>query len=98
MSASTAGALALALASTTLTNLAYLREHDAAAALPCLSIRRPLRSARLLLSDRRWLLGFAMESGGFALYAAALALASLSLVQSIAAGGVGVLAVVSSRM
>ena len=98
MSATTAIALVLAVASTTLTNLAYLREHDAAAALPCLSMRRPLHSLRLLLSDRPWLLGFAMESGGFLLYAAALALASLALVQSIAAGGIGVLAVVSARM
>ena len=39
-----------------------------------------------------------METGGFLLYAAALALASLALVQSIAAGGIGVLAFVSSRM
>lgn len=91
-------ALGLAVASTTLTNLAYLREHDAAAALPCLSMRRPLHSAGLLLSNRSWLAGFAMEGGGFALYAAALALASLALVQSIAAGGIGVLGFVSARI
>jgi hypothetical protein len=98
MSALTIVGLVLALASTTLTNLAYLREHDAAARLPVLSMRRPLLSARLLLGDRSWLLGFGMESTGFALYAAALALASLALVQSIAAGGIGVLALVSARM
>src|SRR6266516_475718 len=61
-------------------------------------MRRPLHSARLLLGDRSWLRGFAMESGGFLLYVAALALASLALVQSISAGGIGVLAVVSARM
>jgi hypothetical protein len=97
VNAHTAIALALAAGSTTLTNVAYLREHDAAAALPCLSMRRPLQSLRLLLTDRTWLLGFAMETGGFALYAGALALASLALVQSIAAGGIGVLAFVSAR-
>jgi hypothetical protein len=91
-------ALVLALASTTLTNVAYLRQHDAAAALPVLSMRRPLQSVRLLLSDRSWLLGFAMETSGFALYAAALALAPLALVQSIAAGGIGVLAYVSAHV
>jgi hypothetical protein len=95
---STAVALVLALASTVLINLAYLREHDAAAALPMLSLRRPLHSARTLLSDRSWLLGFAMESVGFLLYAAALALASLALVQSVAAGGIGLLAFVSARV
>ena len=98
MSVGTAIALLLALVSTTLTNIAYLREHDAAAALPVLSLRRPLQSARILLSDRSWLLGFAMESGGFLLYAAALALASLALVQSVVAGGIGVLAYVSARV
>ena len=98
MSVGTAVALVLALASTTLTNLAYLREHDAAAALPVLSMRRPLHSARLLLDDRSWMLGFAMETSGFLLYAAALALASLALIQSVAAGGIGVLAYVSARL
>ena len=97
MSVQTALALLLALASTTLTNVAYLREHDAAAALPALSLRRPLHSAWALLSDRSWFLGFALEGGGFALYVLALALAPLTLVQSIAAGGIGILAFVSAR-
>jgi len=94
----TAVALVLALASTVLTNVAYLREHDAAAALPALSLRRPLHSVQVLLTDRSWLAGFALESSGFALYVAALALAPLALVQSIAAGGIGVLAFASARM
>src|SRR4051794_28552677 len=98
VSTQTGLALLLALASTTLTNIAYLREHDAAAALPALSLRRPLHSVQALLTDRSWLLGFALESAGFALYVAALALAPLSLVQSVAAGGIGVLAFVSARM
>ena len=98
MNSSTVIAIVLEVGSTTLTNLAYLREHDAAAALPVLSMRRPLQSARILLHDRSWLLGFAMESGGFLLYAAALGLASLALVQSIGAGGIGVLAYVTARI
>src|SRR5438093_9142318 len=98
MNISTAVALLLALLSTTITNVAYLREHDAAAALPVLSMRRPLQSLQLLLGDRSWLLGFAMETAGFLLYAAALALASLALVQSIGAGGIGVLAYVSAHI
>jgi drug/metabolite transporter (DMT)-like permease len=98
MSLATAMAFVLALGSATLISLAYLREHDAAAALPALSLRRPLRSLRLLVGDRRWMLAFAMESGGFLLYAAALALAPLALVQSIAAGGIGLLAFFSVRL
>ncbi len=98
MNAETAIAIGLAAASTTLTNLAYQREHDAAASLPVLSMRRPLHSLHLLLTSRGWLVGFAMETSGFLLYAAALALASLALVQSIAAGGIGVLAYVGERV
>jgi hypothetical protein len=98
MSIQTAIALVLALAATGLTNVAYLREHDAAAALPTLSLRRPLHSIEALLTDRSWLLGFALESGGFALYVAALALAPLTLVQSVSAGGIGILAYASARL
>jgi hypothetical protein len=84
--------------STSLTNIAYMREHDAAAALPRLSVRRPLFSLKLLLANRRWMIGFGMESSGFLLYAAALALAPLALVQSVAAGGIGLLAFLSRRI
>jgi hypothetical protein len=49
-------------------------------------------------TDRSWLIGFALESAGFALYVVALALAPLTLVQSISAGGIGILAFVSARM
>ena len=90
-------ALVLAMFSTTLTNLAYAREHDAAADLPTLSLRRPLNSLELLLANRAWMRAFVLETGGFLLYAAALALASLSLVQSVAAGGIGILAFASAR-
>jgi hypothetical protein len=97
MHVSTIVGLILALASTTLISLAYLRQHGAAAGLPALSLRRPMRSVRLLLTSRAWLIGFAMETGGFALYVLALALAELTLVQSVAAGGVGILAAASAR-
>lgn len=88
----------LAFASAVVINLAYLREHAAASSMPALSVRHPLHSAGLLLGNRKWLLAFGMESGGFLLYVAALALAPLSLVQSISAGGIGVLAFASARM
>src|ERR1700694_1091076 len=95
-SAATSVALVLALASTTLVSLAYVREHAAVGELPPLSLRYPLRSLRSLLASRAWVVAFAMESGGFALYVVALALAPLALVQSVAAGGIGILAVASA--
>jgi hypothetical protein len=97
VSSRTLAALLLALASTILANLAYVREHDAAARMQRLTLRSPLRSLRLLFSDRSWVVGFLLEGGGFALYALALALGSLALVQSVAAGGIGILAWVTAR-
>lgn len=84
--------LVLAFASALVTNTAYSLEHDAAAALPPLSPRRPFRSARLLLGDRRWLAAFGAETAGWLMYVAALRLAPLALVQGVAASGVAVLA------
>ena len=89
--------LTLAFASALVTNTAYSLEHDAAAALPPLSPRRPFRSARLLLRDRRWLTAFAAETAGWLMYVAALRLAPLALVQAVAASGIAVLAVATAR-
>jgi drug/metabolite transporter (DMT)-like permease len=89
--------LVLALVSALVTNTAYSFEHDAAAALPPLSPRRPFRSAEFLLRDRRWMKAFAAETTGFLMYVAALRLAPLALVQSVAASGVAVLAFATAR-
>ena len=89
--------LTVAFASALVTNTAYSLEHDAAAALPPLSPRRPFRSAKLLLGDRRWLIAFAAETAGWLMYVAALRLAPLSLVQAVAASGVAVLAFATAR-
>ena len=90
-------ALVATLVSSCALNVGYLLEHSAVRRLPPLSIRSPLASARRLLGSRRWLLGFGTETAGWALYVLALALAPLSLVQATAAGGIGILAIMSSR-
>lgn len=90
-------ALLATFASATALNVGYLLEHRAVHMLPPLSARTPLRSARLLLATRRWLLGFSIEATGWALFVIALALAPLSLVQAAAAGGIGILALLSVR-
>jgi hypothetical protein len=89
--------LTVAFASALVTNTAYSLEHDAAAALPPLSPRRPFRSAELLIRDRRWLAAFGAETAGWLMYVAALWLAPLSLVQAVAASGVAVLAFATAR-
>ena len=89
--------LVIAIASAITLNWAYVQEHDAASGMPPLSLRHPLRSVGLLFSSRAWLKGLAGEVTGFALYVVALALAPLSLVQSMSAGGIAVLAYFSAR-
>lgn len=74
MSASTGAAFALAAGSALALNWAYFTQHQQASRLPALSVRRPLRSLRLLFSDRRWLVGFTIGIGGWVLYVAALSL------------------------
>ncbi len=54
-----------------------------------------MRSLRLLLSSRGWLIGFSTETAGWLVYVAALALAPLSLVQAVSASGIAVLALFS---
>src|SRR5205085_11240185 len=78
-------------------NWAYTLEHDAAAELPPLSAKTPLRSVRLLLASRQWVLGFGTESAGWLVYLAALRLAPLALVQAVSASGIAVLAVATAR-
>jgi hypothetical protein len=92
-----AAGLALALVSTIALNLSWFIQHDAASGLPTLELRRPLTALRVLFTNRRWLLGGAAGIAGWGLYIAALALAPLSIVQGISAGGIGVLAVLAGH-
>jgi hypothetical protein len=87
--------LCLALVSALAVNWAYTKEHQAAAAMPPLTPRRPFRSLALLLGNRGWLIGFGAETAGWLVYVAALRLAPLSLVQAVSASGIAVLALLS---
>jgi drug/metabolite transporter (DMT)-like permease len=89
--------LGLAFVAAIVTNMAYSLEHDAAAALPRLSPRRPLRVVDFLIHDRRWMKAFAAETAGWLMYVAALRLAPLALVQAVTASGVAVLAFATAR-
>jgi hypothetical protein len=97
MSAGLAGGLVLALVSATAINWGYLLMHQAATALPPLSLRHPVRSIRGLFSVPRWLIGFVAGIVGWVFYVVALKLAPLSLVQAASAGGIGVLALLVAR-
>lgn len=99
MNAALAGGLVLATASTGALNYGFFVQHRAASSgMPALSIRRPLGSLRALFTNLRWLAGFVVGIGGWALYVVALRIAPLALVQAVSAGGVGVLALLVSRV
>jgi hypothetical protein len=94
---SLAAGLLLALGSAVALNWGWVAQHTAASELPALELSHPVRSLRLLFRDLRWLTGFLVGLGGWALYVGALALAPLSLVQAVAAGGIGLLALFAHR-
>jgi hypothetical protein len=90
--------LVLAVASAVAIDGGYVLQHREAAALPPLSLRRPIASLRSLFRNGWWLFGFLAGIGGWVVYVAALKLAPLSLVQACAAGGIGVLALGLGRL
>ncbi len=93
-----AAGLALALLAAMALNVSYFVQHGATNAMVSLSLRHPFASARLLVTNRQWMLGYGAGWIGWGLYIAALSLAPLSLVQSVSAGGVGVLAILAHRL
>jgi hypothetical protein len=88
-----AAGLGLALASALALDVGFFIQQGAAARARELSLRRPLASAQALFANARWLTGFCLGLAGWGLYFAALTLAPLSLVQTVAAGGIGLLVV-----
>lgn len=92
-----AGALVLSLLSAVALNWGWVAQHGAARQLPPLRLREPVRSLRSLFRDTSWLVGFLVGILGWVLYVAALALAPLSLVQGVSAGGIALLAAFAHR-
>ena len=69
-------------------NWAYAQEHDAVTGMQRFSARRPLRFVTTLVRDRRWVVGFGVESASWLVYVAALLLAPIALVQAVCASGI----------
>ena len=89
--------LGLALASAFATNLGFLFRHRGAVAAPDVDARHPLRSAVGLFRSKWWTVGYGVAAIAYGLHVGALALAPLSLVQAVLAGGLVVLGVVAER-
>jgi Magnesium transporter NIPA len=88
----------LALACALATNVGFLYKHRGACAAPDVDMRRPLRSARALFASPLFTIGMLIATGAWLFHVAAMAVAPLSLVQSVLAGGVVLLAVMAERL
>jgi drug/metabolite transporter (DMT)-like permease len=87
----------LALICALATNVGFLFKHRGACAAPAVDIRCPLRTARALFRSRLFALGMAIAAGAWIFHVAAMAVAPLSLVQAVLAGGVVLLAIMAER-
>jgi hypothetical protein len=87
----------LALICALATNVGFLFKHRGACSAPAVDIRRPLTTARALFASRLFALGMAIASVAWIFHVAAMAVAPLSLVQSVLAGGVVLLAIMAER-
>jgi drug/metabolite transporter (DMT)-like permease len=88
----------LALVCALATNVGFLYKHRGACAAPAVDIRRPLWSARKLFASRLFAIGMAVAAAAWIFHVAAMAVAPLSLVQAVLAGGVVLLAIMAERV
>ncbi len=87
----------LALACALATNVGFLYKHRGACAAPAVDVKRPLWTAKSLFSSKLFALGMLIASGAWLFHVAAMAVAPLSIVQAVLAGGVVLLAVMAER-
>ncbi|HEY5429390.1 MAG TPA: hypothetical protein VIK04_09765 [Solirubrobacteraceae bacterium] len=87
----------LALACALTTNVGFLFKHRGACAAPPVDMRHPLRSGKALFGSKLFSIGMLIASAAWIFHVAAMAVAPLSLVQAVLAGGVVLLAVMAER-
>jgi hypothetical protein len=76
----------------------FLYKHRGAAESPPIEWRRPVTTSLALFRNRWYVLGIVIAIGSWGFHVAALALAPISLVQSVIAGGLVLLTVVADRL
>jgi hypothetical protein len=90
--------LLLALACSLVASVGFLLKQRGAVGAPAVEWRRPWASTVALFANRWWTLGIIVAMGAWGLHVAALALAPISLVQSVIAGGLALLTVIADRV
>jgi len=98
MSLSVQIGLLLALATAFASVLGFLYKHRGAVESPLVEMSRPLRSSFALFRSGWYTLGILIATAGWGLHVGALALAPISLVQSVIAGGLVLLTVTADRL
>lgn len=81
-----------------ITNLGFLYKHRGAAAAPPVDFAHPVRSATGLFRSPWFAIGMLVATGAWVFHVLALALAPMSVVQVVLAGGLVLLAVMADRL
>src|SRR3954470_17182103 len=87
----------LALICAFATNLGFLWKHRGACAAPTVDIRHPWKSAKGLFASKWFAIGWSVAVLAWIFHVAAMAMAPLSVVQPVIAGGLVFLAVIAER-
>jgi len=98
MSLSVQSGLLMALATAFASVLGFLYKHRGAIESPAVEMRRPIRTSLALFRSRWYVLGILIAVVGWGFHVGALALAPISLVQSVIAGGLVLLTVTADRL
>src|SRR4051794_7696116 len=98
MSPSVQLGLALALATAFSSVVGFLYKHRGAVESPAVELRRPVRTSLALFRSRWYVVGLVVATASWGLHVGALALAPISLVQSVIAGGLVLLTVTADRL
>src|SRR5918998_5835815 len=98
MSAAVQIGLVFALATAFTSILGFLLKHRGAGRAPPVDARRPVRSSLALFRARDYTIGIIVATASWGLHVAGLALAPISLVQSVIAGGLVLLTVLADRI
>src|SRR4051794_4091852 len=98
LSLSVATGLLLALCCAVVALLGFLFKQRGAVGAPAVQWRHPLRSTGALFANRWWTLGIVVAIGAWVFHVGALALAPISLVQSVIAGGLVLLTPLADRV
>src|SRR5919109_5586160 len=88
----------LALACALVANLAFFYKYRGANEVPKVQVLHPFRSARALYSSKWFTLGMLTATASWGLHVGALAMAPMSVVQVVLAGGVVLIAVMAERL